>query len=173
MSDPTDPPVRPFRIKLDGGEVVEYDGEPAELVLRLPVSRAHSVAHLLDGCSRSRGAGLARDAVVADRVLARTLEAASAALGDADAMHCAVRALGTVTAAQRLAAASELAEVESRLSAVQRVAVVDAAARWLEDEAGDELAYALLSAVCGTDVRTNRVYVALLSPPVEPEGSQR
>jgi hypothetical protein len=60
-----------------------------------------------------------------------------------------------------------LAKREERLSAVQRFAVVDAAARWLEEDAGDELAYALLGAVCSTDVATNNAYLALLSPPDE------
>jgi hypothetical protein len=169
MGDPTDPPIRPFRIALDGGELIEYNGGPPELVLRLSAARAHSVAHVLDGCSRGRGVAV-RDGA-ADRMLARTLEAATAALGETEAMRCAVRSIGTVGAAQRLAAVNELAEVEPRLTGVQRVAVIDAAARWLEDEAGDELAYALLSAVCGTDLTTNRVYVALLSPPVVSNGS--
>ncbi len=51
---------------------------------------------------------------------------------------------------------------EARLSAVQRVAVVDAAAWWLGEEAGDQLAWALLEAVCSASTTTGQVYVALL-----------
>jgi hypothetical protein len=180
MEDPTDL-VRPFRVELDGGEVIESDGgllhprmsrEPVPgLVLRMPVPRAHALAHLLDDRSRALGVAPPRGFGSDDRVLSRTLEAAAAALGDVSAMRCAARAFGSVAAPQRLAAVGVLADRESRLSAVQRFAVVDAAARWLDDEAGDELAYALLAAVCESDVTTNQVYVALLAPPVVPERS--
>lgn len=54
---------------------------------------------------------------------------------------------------------------EPRLSALQRLAVVDAAAGWLQQDAGDELAFALLGAVCSTDITTSQTYVALLAPP--------
>jgi len=179
MTNPTDPAFLPFRVELDGGVVVEADGTtvvPAgeaaavpELVLRMPAARAHSLAHLLDDWSRALGLVPANRAATADLVLSRTLEVAAAVLGDVGAMRCAARASGGVTAPQRLAAATVLAEREARLSAVQRVAVVDSVARWMDEDAGDELAYALLSAVCETDVTTNRVYVALLAPPSEPE----
>ena len=76
-----------------------------------------------------------------------------------------------MTAPQRLAAVGVLAEREERLSAVQRFAVVDAAARWMDEDAGDELAYALLSAVCSTDAATSHAYLALLSPPPDLPGS--
>lgn len=170
MTDPTEPALRPFRVVLDGGEVIESAGADRaapELVLRLPVSRAHSLAHLLDdwfgalGPVSSFGSG--------GLVLSRTLEAGAAALGDLGALSCAAREFTGVTAPQRLAAVTVLAERESRLSAVQRVAVVDAAARWLAEQSGDEFAYALLAAVCGTDVTTSQVYTALLVSPMAPE----
>jgi len=44
------------------------------------------------------------------------------------------------------------------------MAVVEAAARWMEEDAGNELAHALLASVCSTTVITNEVYLALLMP---------
>ena len=52
------------------------------------------------------------------------------------------------SATQRLAAVTVLRERESQISPIQRIAVVDAAARWLGEDAGEELARALLEAVC-------------------------
>jgi hypothetical protein len=61
---------------------------------------------------------------------------------------------------QRLAAVSLLGEREPHLSAVQRLALVDAAAWWLsERNGGEELAYALLAASCATEVTTEHVYL--------------
>jgi hypothetical protein len=63
-----------------------------------------------------------------------------------------------------------LAERESRLSALQRLALVDAVASWLsEPNGGDQLAYALLGAACTAEVTTEQVYLALITPTVEPE----
>jgi hypothetical protein len=172
MNDPTDPVRRPFRLVLDGGEVVESAGGTVrprhakaalpELVLRMPAARAHWLAHVLD----ARQQPIA-DRDPSDRVLARSLEAAAAALGDIGAMSCMARELGAVGAKQRLAATAVLGEREPRLSGVQRMAVVDAAARWFGEEAGDELAFALLGAVCRSDVTTTQVYTALLTQPAD------
>jgi hypothetical protein len=58
-----------------------------------------------------------------------------------------------------------LGEREARLSAVQRLALVDAAAWWLsEPNGGEELAYALLAASCATQVTTEHVYLTLITP---------
>ena len=57
-----------------------------------------------------------------------------------------------------------LRDREEGLSALQRIALVDAAARWMEEDAGSELAHALLASVCSTAVITNEVYLALLMP---------
>jgi hypothetical protein len=178
MGDPIEGPVRPFRVVLDGGEAIESDGSMVqppgwdqavpELVWRMPVTRAHTLAHVLDDWSRALGIAPPKRLGAADRVLAQTLEAAAAALGEPAALRCTAREFGVVTGPQRLAAAAVLAERESRLSAVQRMAVVDAAARWLGEQSGDELAYALLAAVCANDVTTNKTYVALLARPDEP-----
>jgi len=58
-----------------------------------------------------------------------------------------------------------LRERESQISPVQRIAVVDAAARWLGEDSGEELARALLEAVCSRRVTANFVYLALIEPP--------
>jgi hypothetical protein len=56
-----------------------------------------------------------------------------------------------VSSRQRLDAVAVLAERESRLSALQRLALVDAAASWLsEPNGGEQLPHALLGAACTT-----------------------
>ena len=71
---------------------------------------------------------------------------------------------------QRLDAVVVLAERETRLSALQRLALVDAAASWLsEPNGGEQLAHALLGAACTTDVTAEHAYLALITPPDEPE----
>jgi hypothetical protein len=72
----------------------------------------------------------------------------------------------TVPSRQRLAAVAVLTEREARLSAVQRLALVDAAAWWLTDPAGgQELAHALIDGACTDRVTTEYVYLALITPP--------
>jgi hypothetical protein len=180
MANPTDVPFDRFRVELDGGEVIEADGGTATsasgesvpaLVLRMPTARAHALAHLLDDWSRAFRLSPGKATAGADRLLAEALEAAAAAVGEPGALRCASRMFGGVTAPQRLAAVGVLAEREARLSALQRFAVVDAAARWMDEEAGDELAYALLGAVCSTDATTNHAYLALLAAPPETVGA--
>lgn len=57
-----------------------------------------------------------------------------------------------------------LGEREPQLSAVQRLALVDATAWWLsEPNGGEEFAYALLIAACSTEVTTEHVYLALIT----------
>jgi hypothetical protein len=61
--------------------------------------------------------------------------------------------------------AAILGEREAHLSAVQRLALVDAAAWWLsEPNGGEELAYALLAATCSTEITTEHAYLALITP---------
>ncbi|MDQ2883163.1 MAG: hypothetical protein M3Y48_18795 [Actinomycetota bacterium] len=68
-----------------------------------------------------------------------------------------------------MAAVAVLGEREERLSAVQRLALVDATAWWLSDpNGGHELAHALLAATCSTEVTTEHVYLALITPPGGP-----
>ena len=47
---------------------------------------------------------------------------------------------------------------------MQRIAVVDAAARWMEEDAGDERAFALLRAACLSELAASQAYVELLAP---------
>jgi hypothetical protein len=69
-----------------------------------------------------------------------------------------------------LAAVAVLGEREAHLSAVQRLALVDAAAWWLsEPNGGEEFAYALLAASCGAQISTEHVYLALITPSEEPD----
>jgi hypothetical protein len=75
---------------------------------------------------------------------------------------------------QRLAAVAVLSEREAHLSAVQRLALVDAAAWWLsEPNGGEEFAYALLAASCTAEVTTEHVYLALITPSDEPDDDAR
>jgi len=67
-----------------------------------------------------------------------------------------------------MATVTVLGEREGRISPVQRIAVADAAARWLAEEAGEELAQALLEAVCTERTTATFVYLALIEPPGVP-----
>jgi hypothetical protein len=63
-----------------------------------------------------------------------------------------------------------LGEREAHLSAVQRLALVDAAAWWLSElNGGEEFAYALLAAGCAAEITTEHVYLALITPSDEPD----
>jgi hypothetical protein len=89
--------------------------------------------------------------ILTELELSRTLDLAASVLGD-PAPTLRFHRIHTVPSRQRLDAAV-LAERESRLSALQRLALVDAAALWLsEPNGGDQL-----------------VYLALIAPPDEPE----
>jgi hypothetical protein len=80
------------------------------------------------------------------------------------------RGTRTILSGQRLAAVAVLGERETRLPAVQRLVLVDAAAWWLADPSGgQELAYVLLAATCSEEVTTEYVYLALITPPDEPD----
>jgi hypothetical protein len=58
----------------------------------------------------------------------------------------------------------------TRRREVESGALVDAAAWWLsEPNGGEELAYALLAASCATEVATEHAYLALITPPDEPD----
>jgi hypothetical protein len=106
-----------------------------------------------------------RSSEASERPLAWMLEAGAAAAGDPAARRCILPVPGIPTVRQRLAAASVLREREHRITPVQRIAVVDAAARWLAEDAGEELAEALIHAVCSDTVNANLVYLALIEHP--------
>ena len=99
-----------------------------------------------------------------------TLYLAASVLGEPEPSMPMQRGARVVPSRQRLDAVAVLAERESRLSALQRLALVDAAALWLsEPNGGDQLAHALLGAACTTDVTAEHAYLALITPPENPE----
>jgi hypothetical protein len=165
-----------FRAELDDGQIIEADGstirdrgsgaEVPAVVLRMSPARAHVLAHVLDEWSRAALIfATLRSSEVTERALAWTLEAGAAATGDPEAGRCALRVAPAPTASQRLAAVSVLQQRERRISPVQRIAVVDAAARWLAEDAGEEFAQALLQAVCTKSTTANFAYLALIDRP--------
>jgi hypothetical protein len=102
--------------------------------------------------------------------LSRTLELAVAALDNHDEpIMRHPHSFRVISNRQRLVAVAVLGEREPQLSAVQRLALVDAAAWWLsESNGGEELAYALLAATCSAAVTTEHVYLVLITPSYEP-----
>jgi hypothetical protein len=180
MRDPTQFDPDRLRVVLDHGEVVELDGgtlvldgrESPSVVLRLAPWRARSVARVLEEWSSvSRIFHRPARPYLDELDLSRTLELAASALGDGDEpILRSPRGTRAIPNRQRLAAVAVLGEREAQLSAVQRLALVDAAAWWLsEPNGGEELAYALLAATCSAEVTTEHVYLALITPPDEPE----
>jgi hypothetical protein len=175
MPDPTQFDPDPIRVALDRGEVVELDGgtlllggeESPSVVLRLAPWRARSVARVLaEWSSVSRIFHHATRPHLDELDLSRTLELAAAALDDhGESITRAPRGPRVIPNRQRLAAVAILVEREAQLSALQRLALVDAAAWWLsEPNGGEELAYALLSASCSGAVTTEHAYLALIAP---------
>jgi hypothetical protein len=164
-----------LRVALDNGEVVELDGGPLvvgaeevrSVVLRLAPWRARSVARVLEEWSAvSRVFHRAPRPILTELELSRTLDLAASVLGDPETTMPVLRDDRVVPSRQRLDAVAVLAERESRLSALQRLALVDAAASWLsEPNGGDQLAHALLSAACTDQITTEQVYLALITPP--------
>jgi hypothetical protein len=175
---PTDLAVR-GAASLDQGEVVELDGgtlvldgeESPSVVLRLTPWRARSVARVLQEWSSVSRIFQHPTRLHHDELnLSRTLELAAAALGDHDEpIMRSPRGSRVIPNRQRLAAVAVLGEREAQLSAIQRLALVDAAAWWLsEPNGGEELAYALLTASCPGAVTTEHAYLALITPSNEP-----
>jgi hypothetical protein len=168
-----------LRLALDNGEVVELDGgtlvvgaeEVRSVVLRLAPWRARSVARVLEEWSAvSRVFHRAPRPILTELELSRTLDLAASVLGDPEPTMPLLRGDRAVSSRQRLDAVAILADRESRLSALQRLALVDAAASWLsEPNGGEQLAHALLAAACTTDVAAEHAYLALITPAVEPE----
>lgn len=176
MPDPRQFDPDRVRVVLDHGEVVELDGgtlvldgrEFPSVVLRLAPWRARSVARVLqEWSSVSRIFHHSTRPYMDELQLSRTLELAAAVLGDGDEEPVMRSARGprVVSKRQRLAAVAVLGEREAQLSAVQRLALVDAAAWWLsEPNGGEEFAYALLAASCAAEVATEHAYLALITP---------
>jgi hypothetical protein len=179
MPDPTQFQPDQVRVVLDHGEVVELDGsslvldgeESSGVLLRLTPWRARSVARVLqEWSSVSRIFHHSTRPHLDELDLSRTLELAAAALGVGDEPNLrSPRGSRVIPNRQRLAAVAVLGERETHLSAVQRLALVDAAAWWLsEPNGGEELAYALLAATCSAEVTTEHVYLTLITPSNEP-----
>jgi hypothetical protein len=175
MANPTDPRPDQFRAELDGGEVVEADGstvqDPASgsqvpaVLLRMTPARAHTVAHVLHDWTRAALLFTTLSSTEpTERALAWTLEAGAAALGDPDAIRCPRSRPAVPSPAQRLAAVAVLRDRSDRITPVQRIAVVDAAARWLREDAGEQLALALFEAACADPITANFAYLALIEP---------
>ncbi len=180
MPDPTQFDPDRVRVVLDHGEVVELDGgtlvldgeESPSVVLRLTPWRARSVARVLqEWSSVSRIFHHSTRPYLDELELSRTLELAAAVLGCGDEPSLrSTRGTRVIPNRQRLAAVAVLGEREAHLSAVQRPALVDAAAWWLsEPNGGEEFAYALLAASCAAEVTTEHVYLALITPSDEPD----
>jgi hypothetical protein len=178
MPDPRQLDPDRLWVVLDHGEVVQLDGgtlvldgeESPSVVLRLTPWRARSVARVLqEWTSVSRIFHHPTRPHLNELDLSRTLELAAAVLGDDDEpISRSPRGSRVIPNRQRLAAVAILGERETHLTAVQRLALVDAAAWWLsEPNGGEELAYALLSGSCSTDVATEHVYLALITPSEE------
>ncbi len=152
-------------VELDGGTLMLGDGESPSVVLRLTPWRARSVARVLEEWSAvSRVFHRAPRPILTELKLSRTLDLAASVLGEPEPIVPMQRGGQTVPSRQRLDAVAVLAERESRLSALQRLALVDAAASWLSD-GGDQLAHALLAAACTTEVTAEHAYLALITPP--------
>jgi hypothetical protein len=182
MPDPTQFDPDRLRVALDHGEVVELDGgtlvldgeESPSVLLRLAPWRARSVARVLqEWSSVSRIFHHPTRPHLEELDLSRTLEMAAAVFDDGNEPTVrSPRGSRVVRNRQRLAAVAVLGEREAQLSAVQRLALVDAAAWWLsEPNGGEELAYALLTATCSTEVTTEHVYLALITPSDESDHS--
>ena len=174
MTNPMQSDPDRLRLALDNGEVVELDGgtlvlsdeESPSVVLRLAPWRARSVARVLEEWSAvSRVFHRAPRPVLTELELSRTLDLAASALGEPEPITPMRREGQAVASRQRLDAVAALAERETRLSALQRLALVDAAASWLsESNGGEQLAHALLGAACRTDVTAEHAYLALITP---------
>lgn len=173
MTDPIDPPERLFRLDLDFGVNVYAENRRgltaasslgAVVTVELPAARAHALSHLLQDWVSAFRLAPDRYDFPSTSLLGRAIEDAAAAVGDLGARACATRAAGSVPAERRIAAVGVLRTVEPAMSAVERIAVVDGAARWMEEDAGNELAYALLRAVCSSDGNAIKTYVELISP---------
>jgi hypothetical protein len=165
-----------IRVVLDHGEVVELDGgtlvlegqESPSVVLRLAPWRAWSAAWvLLEWSSVSRIFHHSTRPHLDELELSRTLELAASVLGGSgdEPIVRSPRGVRVIPNRQRLAAVAVLGEREAHLSAVQRLALVDAAAWWLsEPNGGEEFAYALLTASCAAEITTEHVYLTLITP---------
>ena len=183
-----------FRMPLDSGEIVEYDGSmvPDEdgrqtpaVVLRMPPDRAQTLADVVGEWSAvSRLFTDPFRPSLDEQELARTLRIAATATSPTAPTGRVVAVVGgsgdaapvdgVPRSGQRALALTELSRCEARLTSLQRIAVVDAAAWVLTDaNGGDDLAYALLEAACSSTDAVGTTYVALTKPLTHRAGSAR
>ncbi|HEX2247033.1 MAG TPA: hypothetical protein VHH13_05725 [Arthrobacter sp.] len=179
MPDPTQFNPEHVRLALDQGEVVELDGgtllidneESPSVLLRLTPRRARSIARILAEWSTvAQTFTRTTRPRLDEQTLSWTLDVAAAVLDNsAEPALTSPRGTRAVSHQQRLAAVAVLDAQETQLSAVQRIALVDAAAWWLTDpHGGEQLAHALLDATCSAPVSTEHVYLALITTPEQP-----
>lgn len=180
MPDPTQFNPDQLRVALDHGDVLELDGatltvnhqHTPTVLLRLTPRRARTMARILAEWSTVAQTFTRATRPYLDELdLSRTLDLAATVLDDTDQPIRAPRGTRVVTNRQRLAAVALLGTRETHLTAVQRLALIDAAAWWLTDpHGGEQLAHALLAATCTADVTTEHVYLALITPPDVSDG---
>ena len=167
---------------MDNGEVVEVDGSTlvdedsgrtvTAVVLRLPAWRAHALAHALASWNRAvdlfeEVTNISHD----ESDLAWALSAASSAAGDARARQEALRGTTSVLSGQRAKAAAFLKDGEV-FDMGTLIAIVDAAAWWIDQPHGDSYCTSLLNAV--TELETaGAAYLALIGEPTEPSEEER
>ena len=167
MSERSEHRPAPLRLVLESGESVELDGStlldptaghtvPA-VVVRMPPHRAAYLGNVLDAYTQvCRLAGMELNAE--ERSPAWALGRAAEAAGFVDTT--ATEVASPATSKGKLAAGAVLRTSED-LDDVTMIAIVEAAARWLDEPGGDEYAYALLGAV--TDGQTQvRAYGELI-----------
>lgn len=178
MANPMQSDPDRLRLALNNGEEVNWTAARSYWATKsrrrwccLAPWRARSVARVLEEWSAiSRVFHRALRPILTEMELSRTLDLAASVLGEPVPIMPMQRAGQTVPSRQRLDAVAVLAERETRLSALQRLALVDAAASWLsEANGGDQLAHALLAAACTTEVTAEHAYLALITPPENPE----
>jgi hypothetical protein len=166
MPDPTQFDPDRVRVVLDHGEVVELDSgtlvldgeESSSVLLRLTPWGARSVARVLqEWTSVSRIFHHPTWPHLDELGLSRTLEMAAAVLDDGnERIVRSPRGSRVTPNRQRLAAMAVLGEREAHLSAVQRLALVDAAAWWLS-EPKEPSADGMGANPCGRDLRGIRL----------------
>jgi len=171
MANSTEREPRWFRLAMDNGEVVEVDGSTlldddsgrtvTAVILRLPSWRAHALAHVLASWNRAVDLFEQATAISQDESdLAWALYAASSAAGDQRAREEAQRPPTSVPSGRRATAAALLREREA-FEVHTLIAVVDAAAWWLDQPHGDTYCTSLLNSV--TDQATaGAAYLALI-----------
>jgi hypothetical protein len=182
MANSTEGEPGRFRLAMDNGEIVEVDGSmlidedsgqavPAVLV-RLPRWRAHALGHVLASWNAAVDLFEHATQVSQDESdLAWALHAASSAAGDQRAREEAQRPPTSVPSGRRATAAAVLRDREA-FEVHTLIAVVDAAAWWLDQPHGDNYCASLLNAV--TDQETaGAAYLALIGTPADPREEER